>query len=559
MEKQPRLLSSKLVHKQRQVEVVLNSRILAWKEIESSRKRGSGLNDTSGTAHSRGVQVCEILAVQKTEEDESTNTRSQKKAKQYSLLYAHSFTVFYVKRTRQHQWRCSEVTFHCASQGLCEQWIQVIAEQLSLLANRPKSLLVYINPYGGKQCGQSIYEQKVAPLFHRACISADVIVTEYANHARDHLKTEANLDKYDGVVCVGGDGMFSEILHGLVSRTQTDHGVDQNQPDAVLVPCSLHIGIIPAGSTDCICFATIGTNDPVTSALHIIVGDSQPMDVCSVHHNNVFLRYSVSLLGYGFYGDVLTDSERKRWLGPARYDLSGVKTFLSHNFYEGTVSFLPAEDTMGNPRDKLRCRSGCHVCQHKPSSKDNQWEMSEEKEKFDKGDSSDWNVIHGKFIAINAASMSCACPRSPKGLSPSAHLADGTADLILVRKCSRLDFFRHLLRHTNKDDQFDHSFVEVHRVRKFRFQPQHQEPVSLEDLSETPKKTGFSPMCSAQTNCNYSSIHSSWNCDGEILPHTAIQVSVQCQLIRLFARGIEEQQPHCVFEDPCTLQALEPH
>lgn len=49
------------------------------------------------------------------------------------------------------------------------------------------------------------------------------------------------------VVCVGGDGMFSEILHGLATRTQTDHGVDQNQQDAELVPCSLRIGIIPAG------------------------------------------------------------------------------------------------------------------------------------------------------------------------------------------------------------------------------------------------------------------------------------------------------------------------
>lgn len=72
--------------------------------------------------------------------------------------------------------------------------------------------------------------------------------------------------------------------------------------------------------------------------------------------------------------------------------------------------------------------------------------------------------------------------------------------------------------------QFDHSFVEVHRVRKFCFQPRHHELVSLEDLSESPKKTGFSPICSAQTTCNYSTSHSSWNCDGEILPHTAIQV-----------------------------------
>lgn len=37
--------------------------------------------------------------------------------------------------------------------------------------------------------------------------------------------------------------------------------------------------------------------------------------------------------------------------------------------------------------------------------------------------------------------------------SPFAHLADGTTDLILVRKCSHLDFFRHLLRHANKDDR----------------------------------------------------------------------------------------------------------
>jgi len=57
-------------------------------------------------------------------------------------------------------------------------------------------------------------------------------------------------------------------------------------------------------------------------------GDSQPMDVCTIHHNNTFLRYSVSLLGYGFYGDVLSDSERKRWMGPSRYDLSGTTKLI---------------------------------------------------------------------------------------------------------------------------------------------------------------------------------------------------------------------------------------
>uniref|UniRef100_A0AAQ4QJS4 Ceramide kinase n=1 Tax=Gasterosteus aculeatus aculeatus TaxID=481459 RepID=A0AAQ4QJS4_GASAC len=517
MDQQARLLSSQLVHKRRQVEVALTCGVLAWREIERSARRSCGfLNNGPKTASSHAVQVGEIVAVLKTknaDEDYAETGRSPKKAKHHSPLYPFAFTVSYIRRRRQHQWRCRDVTFHSANEGLCDQWIQVINEQLSLL------------------------------------------ITERVNHARDHLNTEANLDKYDGIVCVGGDGMFSEILHGLVTRIQTDNGVDQNQQDVKLLPCGLRIGIIPAGSTDCICFATVGTNDPVTSALHVIVGDSQPMDVCSVHHDDVFLRYSVSLLGYGFYGDVLTDSQKKRYLGPARYDLSGVKTFLSHNYYEGTISFLLAENNIGDPRDKLQCRSGCHVCQHKPSSKDVQWEMSQETS--DKDGRVGWSVIRGKFIAINAASMSCACPRSPKGLSPSAHLADGTTDLILVRKCSRLDFLRHLVRHTNKEDQFDHSFVEVHRVRRFCFQPQRHEVVSLEDPIESPKKTGFRPVCSAQTTCDYGTSCSSWNCDGEILPRAAIQVSVHCQLIRLFARGIE-QQPPCLLEDQCTLAALEP-
>lgn len=51
------------------------------------------------------------------------------------------------------------------------------------------------------------------------------------------------------VVCVGGDGMFSEILHGLIIRTQTDHGVDRDRPDSELVPCPLRVGIIPAGQS----------------------------------------------------------------------------------------------------------------------------------------------------------------------------------------------------------------------------------------------------------------------------------------------------------------------
>ncbi|KAK1207395.1 CERK1 kinase, partial [Pygoscelis papua] len=455
------------------------------------------------------VPTSEIIAVEETE----VNKKQRNIGKWQKMAKPHAFTVYYVKKARNHRWRCSDVTFWCVDEHLCNQWIQALKELLEMQKSRPKQLLVYINPYGGKRQGKRIYEQKVAPLFSLASISTDVV---------------------SDVVCVGGDGMFSEVMHGLIGRMQKDSGIDQNNPKAPLVQCNIRIGIIPAGSTDCICYSTIGISDPVTSALHIIVGDCQPLDVSSIHHNNTFLKYSVSLLGYGFYGDILKDSEKKRWMGPMRYDYSGFKTFLSHHYYEGTISFQPAKHTLGSPRDKDSCRTGCYICKKSEQQLAEQHKECGLKHEEDE----EWKVIKGKFLAINAVNMSCACPRSPKGLSPAAHLADGSADLILVRKCSRFDFLRYLVRHTNQDDQFDFSFVDVYRVKSFQFTSKLSED-NESNVTDTGKKR-FGQFCRDHPACCCNTANSTWNCDGETLDSSAIEVRVHCQLMKLFARGIEE-------------------
>ena len=41
--------------------------------------------------------------------------------------------------------------------------------------NRPKSVLVFINPHGGKKKAPKVYRDKVAPLFELAGITTDVI------------------------------------------------------------------------------------------------------------------------------------------------------------------------------------------------------------------------------------------------------------------------------------------------------------------------------------------------------------------------------------------------
>uniref|UniRef100_A0A3B5LDP9 Zgc:158263 n=1 Tax=Xiphophorus couchianus TaxID=32473 RepID=A0A3B5LDP9_9TELE len=453
------------------------------------------------------------------------------------------FTVFYVKRSSSRTtsgllWRLGRTQFTCPSRVLRDQWTKHLRTALKTHSPlRPHRLLVFINPFGGKKKGRQIYHSLVAPVFELAGISSHVIVTERANQARDHL-LKKDLTGFDGVVCVGGDGMFSEILHGVIGRTQQEAGLCENDPAVTLQSCPLHIGIIPAGSTDCVCYTTVGVIDPVTSSLHIVIGDSQPLDVCSVHHGPGLVRYSASLVGYGFYGDVLAESEKRRWMGPFRYDYSGAVVFLSNRSYRGTVQYLPADPLMSSPRDKTRY---------------------------------EWVSVDGRFKSVSLTCMSSSCAKSPLGLSPSAHLADGTGDLILVWDTNPLGFLTYLYRHTTTQDQFDLPFVEVHRVKAVRFtlaggeetedseglhgamdggdgayvengsiagSQQHLaagangQMMTCEDKTMSPFTCG---LC-----CSKAPAVSVWNCDGEILPFPEICCRIHGQLVRLYARGIED-------------------
>ncbi|XP_075041120.1 ceramide kinase-like isoform X2 [Mixophyes fleayi] len=463
------------------------------------------------------IPVNEIITVQQGDSKQGTKETGAP---------SNQFTVFYVCRKSSQRWSLQMVTFTSPDTQVTHTWVQSIQDRVYQAGyRRPRKLLVFINPYGGSGKASKIYYTKISHLFQLAGIESDVIETSRANHARDYVM-EADLQKYDGVVCVGGDGMFSELLHGVVKRTQSDRGICEDKEDAKLTPCSLRIGIIPAGSTDCVCFATMGINDPVTSALHIIIGDTQPLDVCASYHNGELMRYSVSLIGYGFFGDVLRESENMRCLGPIRYDFAGFKTVLGNQSYRGTVEFQEADDRNSSPRDNTRCRTGCLVC-------------SESSERLREGNaiqsqadciSESWKSITGSFSALNITGMSSACPKSQDGLSPAAHLADGTADLILVRECSTYQLLRYLTRHTNRKDQFALPNVEVHRIRAMRFFP---EKLDEEEAIRREKRL-FTCPCAELRNT------STWNCDGEILNCAQLSVRVHHQLIQLFARGIED-------------------
>ncbi|RXM34998.1 Ceramide kinase [Acipenser ruthenus] len=78
--------------------------------------------------------------------------------------------------------------------------------------DRPKNLLVFINPFGGRQQGREVYRTQIAPLFELAGVRAHVLETERANHARDYI-LKKDLTGFDGLAPWGVEVSF-RLLQG---------------------------------------------------------------------------------------------------------------------------------------------------------------------------------------------------------------------------------------------------------------------------------------------------------------------------------------------------------
>ncbi|KAK9724423.1 hypothetical protein RND81_05G070800 [Saponaria officinalis] len=263
-------------------------------------------------------------------------------------------------------WQLVEYTFGHRDQLVCQMLVNQINSHIDKELGRPKSLLVFVNPKSGKGIGLKIWEG-VAPIFSHAKVRVQVTVTEKAGHAFDMVAsmTSRELNTYDGIVAVGGDGLFNEILNGLATTrfktkspavppdfvTSTEEDLSGFVSDPVEEPAVsgdgvefsiphdwFRLGIIPAGSTDAIVMCTTGARDPTTSALHIVLGKRIGLDIAQVvrwkatntSKVDPLVRYTASFVGYGFYGDVITESEKYRWMGPKRYDVAGTQVFLRH-------------------------------------------------------------------------------------------------------------------------------------------------------------------------------------------------------------------------------------
>ncbi|KAI4323726.1 hypothetical protein L6164_023309 [Bauhinia variegata] len=571
-----------------EVTLTFNSDRLSWKLIESLDNDNStclGIKYISKAATE--IKLSDIYAIEFINHglvhisSVPRTTRSSLRAD----LEMYRFTVHGVLRskTQPSPWILTTYTFGHKDLQTCQTWVNGLKAYLNFEPGRPRNLMVFINPRSGKGNGCKTWEA-VAPIFSRAKVKTKVIVTERAGQANDVMSSISNkeLSSYDGVVVVGGDGFFNEILNGFLSPrhkapnppTPSDfnHSVKHNdgsmvhdesetieethnQTDAPLLPSKqttstisnsnsadedpdfpipnerFRFGIIPAGSTDAIVICTTGSRDPITSALHIVLGKRVHLDIAQVVRWKTTprsdvepcVRYAASFAGYGFYGDVITESEKYRWMGPKRYDYAGTMVFLRHRSYEAEVAYLEIESDENNSNPKINrqgrllrafsspsrsersvCRVGCKIC----NVTSNQTSTGVPCSTPYLCREGRWVKSKGRFLSVGAAVISCRNDKAPDGLVAEAHLSDGFLHLILIRDCPHAAYLWHLTQLTRRGgNPLDFKFVEHHKTPAFTFTSLGNESV--------------------------------WNLDGEIFRAHQLSAQVFRGLVCLFASGPE--------------------
>lgn len=409
------------------------------------------------------------------------------------------------------EWKLIEHVLVGSTQEQVKEWVAQVNIAVSAVPDRPKSLLVFVNPYSGAKKGKQIWDSETLPIFEKARVKYTIIETTRQDHAKDvvaEMSTD-ELNLYHGIVAVGGDGVFQEIVRGLL--IQRERG-----GEAAAAAQRIRVGHVPAGSTDAVAYTVHGTRSTICAALHIVLGDRLGLDLGRIDAADGAHNYFVCQAGYGFMGDVIKWSEKFRWLGPSRYELSGAVQFLRLRSYEARVSYKEVDED-DNP-GQVVCTHGCSVCRaakgKRPSSM-LQGHCRAEKDVVASNDrlaQPGWRTVEGRFISIMCVATTCRSDKSHNGIIPHGHLSDGRMNLVLVSSCNHIQYLTFLITLASRG------------LRPGQFPFVHVLPCT--SVSVTPL---------GKESC--------WNVDGELLRNNTVTINAHQTIVDIFARGIETQHP----------------
>ncbi len=451
-------------------------------------------------------------------------------------------------------WAPRTVAVAAPAEALLQAWCRAINAAAAAQPRRPRALLVFVNPFGGRRRAGATFARVVAPVLAAAGAECTKVTTRHGGHAREALLAmpAEELARYDGVVVVGGDGLFHEVANALLElRTlgfsQRGGGGVTDGPAAArgAAAARLRLGHVPAGSTDAVACSLHGTRSAFAAAAHVALGDGVPLDAARLEAAGAPGRslFTLSMASYGYFGDVMAASERMRALGPARYELAGAATLLAGRSYGARVEWLPAGEEEGGggggapPKRLLErpCSSACAACDRaaggrggapaaeaalarSPSRPDlgaRRASAAAAPEAPHAGPGAaalphGWRVAEGEFAAIMLVVLPCRSEKSAAGVARHGHLSDGALHLVMVRRCSRPALLAFLWRLSRRGLVAGrHGAVEVARAAAVRVAPRG------------------------------GGAQGAWNVDGELVHGAALAAEVHRGALEVFARGVE--------------------
>ncbi|CAM9303527.1 unnamed protein product [Ectocarpus fasciculatus] len=401
---------------------------------------------------------------------------------------------------RKNKRRAAHQTWLVSDSDTAQQWATEINNRLRQSQGQEEGLergkrgpgrrlLVLVNPVSGTGESRSTWEKTLRPMLDQAMTTVTVVfstrrgeLAEIITNAGDNSSsgdaarsasaggggggsTVGSLDDLDGIVVVGGDGTFFEVLQGMYAR-----------PDCARQLSRLSLGIVPAGSGNGLA-KTVSVESgewfgTVSASFLAAKGQTKAMDLLPTESGDK--KYLAFLnVGWGMISDVDIESEAYRWMGSLRFTVGTIVRIVSLKHYRGRISFLPDLDAAAATTTTTPSNVTTSAPFRMPP-------LSEPVHRDGAGSDSSaavapalegWTSVEGEFILADMTQTSHIAHDMP--MAPHSRLGDGLMDLFFIKKgASRFAMIQMFLA-MEKGGHISPRFpcISWHRVRAFRIEP----------------------------------------------------------------------------------------
>ncbi|GJP42720.1 hypothetical protein CLOM_g2257 [Closterium sp. NIES-68] len=327
-----------------------------------------------------------------------------------------------------------------------EQWGDALARWKST-NGRPSSLLVVLNPVGGKGMARDIFKRDVEPLLQAADVTYELIETQRHLHALE-IGKGLRIGQYEGVVCVGGDGIPAEVLNGLLARP--------DWREAIKTP----LGVIPGGSGNGLAKSLLHVSGeectPQNATRAVILGRCTAVDVATVSQPHTLFHFLLNF-NWAFVSDVDIESEVYRWMGGFRLTFYSVIRIMNLRRYHARLSYLPAAaSTAPTTPGALQ-----------PEERDGGVYAGVPGAAL--GDPDAWVTVEGDFVLLWCQNTAWAA--EDMHVAPQAELADGCLDMIVIRECTSAQLLQlMMMMEENKGRHIADPLLQYIKVRALKLE-----------------------------------------------------------------------------------------